>query len=75
MVASHGELVSRVMARELKRLDPSLQGKRLVDLFLRDKIFLALLDMVPRNLEALAKEVREPLGDVREALQDLQRES
>jgi tetratricopeptide (TPR) repeat protein len=75
VVASHGELVSRVMARELKKLDPSLQGKRLVDLFLRDKIFLALLDMVPRNLEALAKEVREPLGDVREALQDLQRES
>ncbi len=75
VLGSHGELISRVVARELKRLDPALQGKRLVDLFLRDKIFLALLDMVPRNLEALAKEAREPLADVREAIQDLLREN
>jgi tetratricopeptide (TPR) repeat protein len=75
VLASHGDLVSRVMARELKRLDPALEGKRLVDLYLRDKVFLTLLDLIPRNLEALAKEVREPLADVRQAMQDLLRES
>ncbi|OGB95085.1 MAG: hypothetical protein A2Z31_01890 [candidate division NC10 bacterium RBG_16_65_8] len=75
VLASHGELVSRVVAREIKRLDPSLEGKRLVDTYLRDKVFLTMLDMIPRNLEALAKEVREPLADVREVIQDLLREN
>lgn len=75
VLASHGELVSRVVARELKRLDPSLEGKRLVDVYLRDKLFLSMLDLVPRNLEALAKEVREPLKDVRDTLQDFTREN
>ncbi len=75
ILASHGDLLSRVAARELKRLDPALQGKRLVDVYLRDKVFLTLLDLVPRNLEAVAKEVREPLTDVREVMQDLARES
>ncbi|RPI09209.1 MAG: tetratricopeptide repeat protein [Zetaproteobacteria bacterium] len=75
VLASHGELVSRVVAREIKRLDPALEGKRLVDTYLRDKVFLAMLDMIPRNLEALAKEVREPLADVRETIQDLLREN
>lgn len=75
VLASHGELVSRVVAREIKRLDPTLEGKRLVDTYLRDKLFLAMLDMIPRNLEALAKEVREPLSDVREVIQDLLREN
>ena len=75
VLGSHGELVSRVVAREIKRLDPTLDGKRLVDIYLRDKIFLAMLDMIPRNLEALTKEVREPLGDVREVIQDLIREN
>ncbi|MBI4574046.1 MAG: tetratricopeptide repeat protein [candidate division NC10 bacterium] len=74
VLASHGDLVSRVVARELKRLDPALQGKRFVDLYLRDKAFLTLLDLISRNLEALAKEVREPLGDVRQVVQDLARE-
>ncbi|HYL81744.1 MAG TPA: tetratricopeptide repeat protein [Candidatus Acidoferrum sp.] len=75
ILASHGDLVSQIVARELRRLDPALQGKRLVDMYLRDKVFLTLLDMVPRNLEALAKEVREPLADVREVVQDLVREN
>jgi tetratricopeptide (TPR) repeat protein len=75
VLGSHGELVSRVQAREIKRLDTTLDGKRLIDIYLRDKIFLALLDMIPRTLEALTKEVREPLGDVRVALQDLIREN
>ncbi len=75
VLASHGDLVSRVLARELKRLDPALQGKRLLDLYLRDKVFLTMLDLVPRNLEALAKEVREPLGDIRQVMLDLVRES
>jgi Flp pilus assembly protein TadD len=75
VLASHGDLVSRVVARELKRLDPALEGKRLVDAYLRDKVFLTLLDLIPRNLEALVKEVREPLTDVREVMQDLVRES
>jgi tetratricopeptide (TPR) repeat protein len=75
VLASHGELVSRVQGRELKRLDSALEGKRLVDIFLRDKIFLTLLDLIPRTLEALAKEVREPATDVREVLQDLIREN
>jgi hypothetical protein len=75
VLASHGELVSRVVAREIKRLDPTLEGKRLVDTYLRDKVFLTMLDMIPRNLEALAKEVREPLADVREVIQDLLREN
>jgi tetratricopeptide (TPR) repeat protein len=75
VLASHGELVSRVVAREIKRLDSALEGKRLVDTYLRDKVFLAMLDMIPRNLEALAKEVREPLADVREVVQDLLREN
>jgi hypothetical protein len=75
VLASHGELVSRVVARELKLLDPALQGKRLVDTYLRDKVFLTLLDLVPRNLESLAKEVREPLADVRDVMQDLVREA
>jgi len=75
VLASHGELVSRVVARELKRLDPTLEGKRLMDTYLRDKLFLTLLDMIPRNLEALTKEVREPLADVREVIQDLIREN
>jgi hypothetical protein len=68
VLASHGELVSRVVAREIKRLDPALEGKRLVDTHLRDKLFLTMLDMIPRNLEALTKEVREPLADVREVI-------
>ena len=75
ILASHGDLVSRVVARELKRLDPTLQGKRLVDVYLRDKVFLTLLDLVPRNIEAIAKEVREPLTDVREVMQGLVREN
>jgi tetratricopeptide (TPR) repeat protein len=75
VLASHGELVTRTVAREVKRLDSTLDGKRFVDTYLRDKLFLAMLDMVPRNLEALAKEVREPLGDVREVVQDLVREN
>jgi tetratricopeptide (TPR) repeat protein len=75
VLGSHGELVSRVVARELKRLDPALDGKRLVDTYLRDKVFLALLDMIPRNLETLAKEVREPITDVREVMHDLVREN
>jgi tetratricopeptide (TPR) repeat protein len=75
VLASHGDLVSHVVARELKRLDPVLQGKRLVDVYLRDKVFLTLLDLVPRNLEAIAKEVREPQNGVREVMQDLMRES
>jgi tetratricopeptide (TPR) repeat protein len=75
VLGSHGELVSRVVAREIKRLDSTLEGKRLVDIYLRDKVFLTLLDMIPRNLEALTKEVREPLADVREVLQDLVREN
>ena len=62
VLASHGELVSRVVAREIKRLDPALDGKRLIDTHLRDKLFLTMLDMIPRNLEALTKEVREPLA-------------
>jgi hypothetical protein len=75
VLASHGELVSRVVAREIKRLDPALDGKRLIDTHLRDKLFLTMLDMIPRNLEALTKEVREPLADVREVIQDLLREN
>lgn len=75
VLASHGDLVSRVAARELKRLDPALQGKRLTDVYLRDKVFLTLLDLVPRNLEAIAKEVREAPADVRAVMQDLVRES
>ncbi len=75
VLASHGELASRAVAREIKRLDPALQGKRLIDTYLRDKLFLTMLDMIPRNLEALAKEVREPLADVREVIQDLAREN
>ncbi len=75
VLASHGDLVSRVIARELKRLDPALQGKRLVDVYLRDKVFLTLLDLIPRNLEAITKEVREPLTDVRGVMQDLVREN
>jgi Flp pilus assembly protein TadD len=75
VLAAHGELVSRILARELKRLDPALEGKRLLDIYLRDKIFLTLLDMIPRNLEALTKEVREPLADVRDVMQDLVREN
>ena len=75
VLSSHGDLVSRVVARELKRLDPALQGKRLVDVYVRDKVFLTLLDLVSRNLEALAKEVRESLADVRGVMQDLVREN
>src|SRR5574341_97054 len=75
VLASHGDLVSRVIAREVKRLDPALQGKRLMDVYLRDKLFLALLDLVPRNLEAITKEAREPLTDVRGVMQDLMREN
>jgi tetratricopeptide (TPR) repeat protein len=75
VLASHGELVSRAVARDIKRLDPTLEGKRLIDTYLRDKLFLTMLDMIPRNLEALAKEVREPVGDVREVIQDLLREN
>lgn len=75
VLASHGDLVSRVVSRELKRLDPVLQGKRLVDVYLRDKVFLTLLDLVARNVEAITKEVREPLNDVREVMQDLVREN
>jgi tetratricopeptide (TPR) repeat protein len=75
VLGSHGELVSRTVARELKRLDPALEGKRYLDLYLRDKIFLTLVDMIPRNLEALTKEVREAQTDVRDVMQDLVREN
>jgi tetratricopeptide (TPR) repeat protein len=75
VLGSHGELVSHVVARELKRLDPTLEGKRLMDTYLRDKLFLTLLDMIPRNLEALTKEARESIADVREVIQDLIREN
>lgn len=75
VLASNGELVSRIVAREIKRLDSMLEGKRLLDLFVRDKVFLAMLDLVPRNLEALTKEVRESAREVREVLQDFDREN
>jgi tetratricopeptide (TPR) repeat protein len=75
VLASNGELVSRIVAREIKRLDSTLEGKRLLDLFVRDKVFLAMLDLVPRNLEALTKEVRESSAEVRQVLQDFDREN
>jgi tetratricopeptide (TPR) repeat protein len=75
VLGSHGELASRAIAHELERLDPTLAGKRHVDLYLRDKIFLTLVDMIPRNLEALTKEVRESQADVRNVMQDLVREN
>jgi tetratricopeptide (TPR) repeat protein len=75
VLASHGDLVSRNVARELKRLDSALEGKRLVNLYVRDKVLLSMLDLVPRNLEALTKEARESLADIREVMQDLIREN
>ncbi len=75
VLASNGELVSRIVAREIKRLDSTLEGKRLLDLFVRDKVFLTMLDLIPRNLEALTKEVRESAPEVRVVLQDFDREN
>lgn len=72
---AHGEPAPKTIGREVKRLDSTLGGKRLLDLQLRERIILALLDMVPRNLEAIAKEVRDATPDLREVLQDLVREN
>lgn len=71
---AHGEPVSRAWAREVKRLDGTLEGKRLIDLQLREKILLSLLDLVKKNIEDLAKDVRDAPAAIREAVQDLSRE-
>jgi tetratricopeptide (TPR) repeat protein len=74
VLEADGQPASKWIAQEIKRLDPALEGKRFYDLQLRERVLLALLDLQKRNLEELAKETRDPLGDVRPALQDLVKE-
>src|SRR3989304_2097483 len=73
-VEADGQPASKWIAQEIKRLDPALEGKRFYDLQLRERVLLALLDLQKRNLEELAKETRDPSGDVRPAVQDLVKE-
>ena len=69
-----GEPAPKWIAQEIKRLDPSLEGKRFIDLHLRERVLLALLDLQKRNVDELAKETRDTAAEVRPALQDLVRE-
>ena len=74
VLEADGELASKWIALEIKRLDPALEGKRFYDLQLRERILLALLDLQKRNVEDLAKEARDSATDVRPVVQDLVRE-
>jgi len=74
VLEADGQPASKWIAQEIKRLDPALEGKRFYDLQLRERVLLALLDLQKRNLEELAKETRDPSGDVRPAVQDLVKE-
>ena len=69
-----GEPASKWIAQEIKRLDPALEGKRFIDLHLRERVLLALLDLQKRNGEELAKETRDTAAGVRPVVQDLVRE-
>ncbi len=69
-----GQPASKWIAQEIKRLDPALEGKRFIDLHLRERVLLALLDLQKRNVEELAKETRDTAAEVRPVVQDLVRE-
>jgi hypothetical protein len=69
-----GEAAPRWIAQEIKRLDPALAGKRFLDLLLRERVLLTLLDLQKRNTEDLAKETRATPADLRPVVQDLLRE-
>lgn len=71
---AYGEPVGVYLARELKRLDGSLEGKRFVDLNAREKVLLSLIDLGQKDAEALAKETKEPLSTLRNVMQEIVQE-
>ncbi|MFQ5988796.1 MAG: tetratricopeptide repeat protein [Candidatus Methylomirabilales bacterium] len=62
------------IAQEIKRLDPALRDKRLLDLGLRSRILLELLPYEPRTADELAQAVGEPPQNTLALLQWLERE-
>lgn len=66
-----GEPVSAHLAREIKKLDATLQGKRFIDLAAREKVLLSLTDNDPKDVETLAKEIKEPLTTLRTVIPTL----
>lgn len=71
---AYGEPVGAYLARELKKLDGSLEGKRFIDLCAREKILLSLIDLGQKDVETLAKETKEPLSTLRNVLQEIVQE-
>jgi tetratricopeptide (TPR) repeat protein len=68
---AYGSPVSHRVAFSLKRLDGSLKGKRLLNLQAMEKVLLALAESGQKNIEFLSREIKEPLGDLREVVQEL----
>jgi tetratricopeptide (TPR) repeat protein len=68
---AYGSLVSRRISQAIKRIDRSLKGTRPLDLSAREKVLLALAEAGQKNIEALAREIRETLDDLRDVLQGL----
>jgi tetratricopeptide (TPR) repeat protein len=68
---AYGSPVSPRVAYSIKRLDGSLKGKRPLNLQAREKVLLALVESGQKNIEFLSREIKEPLSDLREVMQDL----
>ncbi|MDE2060664.1 MAG: tetratricopeptide repeat protein [candidate division NC10 bacterium] len=68
---AYGSPVSLRVAFSLKRLDGSLKGKRPLNLQAMEKVLLALAESGQKNIEFLSREIKEPLDDLREVMQEL----
>ncbi len=69
-----GGTVPLHICQEIKRLDPALRDKRVLDLSLRERILLELLTAEHRSSDELAQAVREQPQDVFPVLQWLEKE-
>lgn len=69
-----GGTVPLYICQEIKRLDPALRDKRLLDLSLRERILLELLSAEHRSSDELAQALGEQPQDVFPVLQWLEKE-
>ncbi len=74
VLEGRGGPAAATIAREIKRLDPSLRDKRLLDQGIRNRILLELLPNEPRTANELAQTLNEPLQDILSMLQWLDKE-
>jgi len=72
---AYGEPVSVYLAKEIKQLDSTLEGKKFSNLPAREKVLLSLLDLGQKDVEFLAREIKEPIVHLREVMQELLREA